>query len=203
MGYWVLKIIFGPIVRLIWVQRVAGLKNIPKNGPCIIAANHSSYFDFISLIAVCPRRIHFLAAEKFYQSKFWWPLVKLTGQIKVDRISHDKSAVYSSALSVLKNGEIIGIFPEGTRSPDGKIGRTFTGVARFALISRVPVVPVGIKGSYKVMSRFDKFPKLEKIIDIKIGGHMHFDGFFGKQDVEEVCREVTNRIVLEITKLST
>lgn len=63
MGYWIVKILFGPVVRLIWVKKVKGLNNIPKKGACIIAANHSSYFDFICLMAVLPRRIHFLAAE--------------------------------------------------------------------------------------------------------------------------------------------
>ena len=70
MFYWILKKIFGPFVRLIWIKKIKGLNNFPKTGPFIIAANHSSYFDFISLIAVCPRRVYFLAAEKFYKSKF-------------------------------------------------------------------------------------------------------------------------------------
>jgi 1-acyl-sn-glycerol-3-phosphate acyltransferase len=81
MLYWILKTLFSPFFRVIWIKRVEGLQNIPKNGACIIASNHSSYFDFLSLIAVLPRRITFLAAEKFYKNIFWYPLVAGTGQI--------------------------------------------------------------------------------------------------------------------------
>ena len=202
MGYWVVKILFGPIVRWVWVKRVEGLENIPKKGACIIAANHSSYFDFICLIAIIPRRIRFLAAEKFYKSKFWYPLIKLTGQIKVDRKSPNKSKVYQLVYSTLEQGRIIGIFPEGTRSPNGKIGRTFTGIARFALKAKVPVVPVGISGTYEIMSRFDKRPKLTKKAIIKIGKPIYFNEYYSRDYAENDFRIITDKIMLEIAKLA-
>lgn len=202
MGYWFLKTLFGPIVRLIWIKRIEGVKNIPKKGACIIAANHSSYFDFISLITVVPRRIFFLAAEKFYKSKFWWPLVKITGQIKVERENHNKQGVYDKVYATLKKRKIIGIFPEGTRSSSGKIEKTYTGVAKFALKSRVPVVPVGIFGTYEIMSRFDKRPRFKKIVEIKIGEPLTFDRYYNVEEDKKVLLEVTDKIVSKIAELS-
>jgi len=202
MIYWLLKLIGGPIIRLIWIKKAEGLENIPKKGPCIIAANHSSYFDFICLIAVVPRRIRFLAAEKFFRSKFWYPLVKLTGQIKVDRQDKNKEEVYSKVYSTLKKGKIIGIFPEGTRSPSGKIEKTYTGVAKFAIKAKVPVVPVGISGTYNIMSRFDKRPKFRKAIEINIGKPLAFKEYYIKETNRDIFAEVTNKVVGEITNLA-
>jgi len=202
MLYWLLKKIFGPFVRLIWIKKVEGLENIPKTGSCIIAANHSSYFDFISLIAVLPRRMYFLTAEKFYKSKFWYPLVACTGQIRVDRDSSDKKEVYEKVSSILKSGQVLGIFPEGTRSHNGKIGKTFTGVAMFATTAKVSVIPIGIIGTYEVMSRYDKRLKFKKNIEIKIGKPIYFEEYYGKEKDENIFREMTNKIMAEITKLS-
>ncbi len=200
--YWILKILFGWLVRLIWVEKVEGLENIPHKGAFIVAANHSSYFDFISLVAILPRRIYFLAAEKFYKSKFWYPFVAGTGQIKVDRENSDKKEVYQKVFSVLNKGDVLGIFPEGTRSPNGKIGKTFTGVAKFALEAKVPVVPVGIIGAYEVMSRHDKRPKFKKNIEIKIGEPIYFEEYYERGDGDLILREITDKIMNKIKILS-
>ena len=202
MIYWILKILFGWVIRLIWIKRVDGLENIPKKGAFIVASNHSSYFDFISLITILPRRIYFLAAEKFYKSNFWYPLVVGTGQIKVERESSDKEEVYKKVFSVLNKGEVLGIFPEGTRSPNGKIGKTFTGIAKFALEVKVPVVPVGIIGAFEVMSRHDKRPKFKKNIEIKIGKPIYLDEYYGKSNNDLILREITDKIMNEIKKLA-
>jgi len=201
MLYWILKTLFSSFLKIIWVESVDGLENIPKKGSCIIAANHSSYFDFLSLIAVCPRRISFLAAEKFYKSKFWYPLVAGTGQIRVERKSSDKEEVYNRVDAILKNNQILGIFPEGTRSPSGKIEKTYTGVAKFALKSKVSVIPIGITGTYEVMSRHDKRPKFKKIISLKIGKPMYFDKYYNIESNDKIFREITDKIVKEIENL--
>jgi 1-acyl-sn-glycerol-3-phosphate acyltransferase len=151
-------------VRLIWVKRIEGLENIPSDGPIILAANHSSYFDFISTIAVCPRRITYLTAEVFYKSAFWRPLVVLTGQIKVERKEGDKSYIYAAARTVLSKGEIFGIYPEGTRSRDGKLHRAYSGVAKIAQENNVKILPVAISGAYEVMRPNDKLPRWKKSI---------------------------------------
>ncbi len=201
MGYWVIKTLLGPLIRLVWVKNVKGLSNIPKEGPAIIAANHSSYFDFISLVAVIPRRIHFLAAEKFYKSIFWRPIMELTGQIKVERKSKDKTEVHREVSRLLSKGRVVGIFPEGTRSPDGKIKRVYPGVAKFALRNKVTVVPIGIIGSYEVMSRYDKFPRKKKAISVNVGKPISFEDHYKKEESEDVCREVTDLVMGSVQEL--
>lgn len=201
MFYWVLKILFGPLFRVVWIKKVEGLENIPEKGNYIIAANHSSYFDFFSLVSIWPKRVYFLAGEVFFKKWWWYPLVKLTGQIRVDRDITDKTESKEKVLFFLKQGRVMGIFPEGTRSSDGNIGKTFTGVAGFALNGKVSVIPVGIKGTYRVMSRHDRFPKFKKVIEIKIGKPMYFEKDYNNKDDKTVLREVTDKIINEIAFL--
>jgi 1-acyl-sn-glycerol-3-phosphate acyltransferase len=201
MLYWILKILFGPLIKLFWVKKVVGIENLPKKGAFIIAANHSSYFDFFSIIATLPRRVSFLAAEKFFTNKFWYPLVAWTGQIKVDRKNPDKQEVFKKVFDVLGKGQGLGIFPEGTRSADGKIGKTYTGVAKFALEAKAPVVPVGIIGAYEIMSRHQKRPKLNKNIIVNVGKPMYFSEYYGKSTDEQVLRLVTDKIMSQIHEL--
>lgn len=162
MFYWFLRYSIGPLVRLIWVSKVDGLENIPSKGAVVIAANHSSYFDFLTTIAVLPRRIYYLAGEVFYKSWFWKPLLVLTGQIKVDRNSTDKSAAINAGNGILNSGNILGIYPEGTRSRDGKLHIAYNGVAKFALNNKCDIVPLAIEGAYEIMSSADKWPKFNK-----------------------------------------
>jgi 1-acyl-sn-glycerol-3-phosphate acyltransferase len=198
MFYWLLKNLFGTVVKLVWVKKIDGVENLPKSGAYIIAANHASYFDFLALASVWPSKITFLAGEVFFKKWWWIPLVKWTGQIRVDRENSDKSEVYKKVFFVLKSGGVVGIFPEGTRSADGKIGKAFTGVAKFALQAKVPVVPVGIYGTYQVMSRHDKFPKFKKVIKIKIGKQIYLEGEISD---ENILRQNTDKIMGEINNL--
>lgn len=201
MGYSLLKFLLSPFIKLIWIRRVNGLESIPKKGSVIIAANHSSYFDFICFIAVSPRKIFYLAAEKFYSSRFWRPLVKLTGQIKVERQEGDKTESLKKADLILQSGKVLGIFPEGTRSADGKIHKPFTGVAYFALKNRVPVIPVGIKGTFEVLPRQKRFPRFKKIVEINIGKPMDFSQYFGQEADKGVLAKITDEIMGEIGNL--
>lgn len=191
-----------PFVRLIWVKKINGLENLPQNKPFIIAANHQSYFDFISLISVLPFGITFLAAEKFWSSRFWRPIVEATGQIKVERNAEDKSHVMKAALSVLEAGGVLGIFPQGTRSRSGEIEQTYTGVAKIALASDALVVPVGIRGAYRVMPPNAKKPKLKKIIEIHIGEPLDFSEFAKQEKTSDLYREITKKIMVKIAELS-
>lgn len=202
MFYWVLKILFAPLIGLIWIKKVQGLDNIPKKGAYIIAANHCSYFDFFSLAAIWPDRIYFLAGEVFFKKWWWYPLVKFTGQIRVDRKSEDKTGVKQKVFLALEQGKIVGIFPEGTRSPDGKIGKTYIGVAKFALDAKVPVVPVGIMGTYEILSRHKKWPKFEKSIEIRIGEPICFEECYKKTDNEINLRGITDKIMEKIINLT-
>jgi len=162
MGYWLIKMLASPFVRLFWVGSVDGLENIPKKGSCIIAANHKSFLDFILLFVVVPRQTTFLAAEKFFKSPFWLPIMKLTGQIKVERDAKDKRAVYEAVKKVFERGGVLGIFPEGTRSRDGKMHKAFSGISKFSHMYNVPVVPVGIQGTFHAWPPHQRKPKFKK-----------------------------------------
>jgi len=168
MVYWILKFIFSPIIKLVWVKEIEGLENIPFSGAFLIAANHASYLDFLILPAVFKRRIYFLAAEKFFTHPSWAVLMKLTNQIRVDRFSNDKADTYEKALKILAQGKILCIFPEGTRSEDGKLKKAYPGVIKLASIANVSILPVGLTGTYELLSRQMRFPKLKKNCFIKI-----------------------------------
>lgn len=189
MIYWILKYTVGTLIKIIWVKKVNGISNIPKKGPFIICANHSSYFDFFTLIAVCPRRIYFLAGEVFFKKWQWSWLVKSTGQIRVDRNSHDKSESINKAIEYLKMSRVIGIFPEGTRSSDGKLQKFYNGAARISIKSHVPILPVGIVGAFEIMSRFDKYPKFKKC-SINIGENIKIND----NDEEKLTCLIKNKI---------
>lgn len=192
MIYWILKYTIGVLIRLIWVKKITGVENIPKKGPFVICANHSSYFDFLTLIAVCPRRIYFLAGEVFFQKWQWSWLVKSTKQIKVDRNSHDKSDSLNKAIEYLGEGRVVGIFPEGTRSSDGKLGKFYNGAARIAIQTQVPIIPVGINGTFEIMSRFDKYPKFKRC-NINIGQKIFINNV--QNNEEKLMGVLRDRIV--------
>jgi 1-acyl-sn-glycerol-3-phosphate acyltransferase len=202
LSYFFVKLTLGTLVRLIWVKKVEGIKNIPKKGPVIVAFNHQSFFDFLCFISVSPRHIHYLSAEKFFTNKFWIPLMKATGQIKVDRTVHDKRILHATVHSHLEHGKMIGIFPEGTRSPhENDMLYAFTGVAKYAIKGKVPVVPVGIKGTYHVMAKHDKKPKFKKIVTIHIGEPIHFHEYHDFKMNQKAYRILTDKIIREISKL--
>jgi 1-acyl-sn-glycerol-3-phosphate acyltransferase len=203
ISYFIVRKIVSPIIRIIWIKKVIGIENIPQWGPAIIAFNHQSYFDFLCFVAISPRNIHFLSAEKFFSNRLWRPIMRITGQIKVERQNRDKYETHKSVYEHLDAGKIIGIFPEGTRSPDEhKMLKAFTGVAKYAVYKNVPVIPVGIKGTFSVMSRHDKKPKFSKVVEFHIGKPIDGHKFLvGKLDEDEYER-ITHRIMLDIASLS-
>lgn len=202
-AYHVIRIILSPLVKLLWIKQVVGLENIPEKGAVIFAFNHQSYFDFICFIAVCPRHVHYLSAEKFFTNSFWNPIMKIMGQIRVERTSKDKRALHVLIQKHLENGKIIGIFPEGTRSPHPeKMLEAYSGVARYSYHGNVPVIPVGIKGAYEVMSRFDKKPKVRKNIEIIIDKPIDLSPYHHSKLNRKAFKVITNKIMLRIAELS-
>ena len=194
--YKFLMVVFGPIVRFIWIKEVTGIKNIPLTGPVILAFNHQSYLDFIAFIAVSPRPIHFLSAEKLFRHPFWAPFMRLSGQIKVDRTSKEKHKVHEMVHAHLVSGMVVGIFPEGTRSHSPvDMLHAFTGVSKYAVKAKVPVIPVGIRGAFEVMSRQDKIPKFFRNISIHIGEPIHFSEHYDKEVDEFTHRLLTDKVM--------
>ena len=198
--YSILKYIIAPLIKLIWIKQVEGLEHIPKQGPVIIASNHESYFDFLCFWAISPRKIQYLAAEKFYDSKFWKPIMIATGQIKVDRTNKNKNNVHNQAHHILKNKGVLGIFPEGTRSRTGEMGKAFTGVTKFSLEAKVPIIPVGMIGTYNILPPHKKIPKLKKC-KIKIEKPISHKEHYNKEITEELLRNLTDNLMKIISSL--
>ncbi|MFA6421853.1 MAG: lysophospholipid acyltransferase family protein [Candidatus Buchananbacteria bacterium] len=202
MTYKIIKFLFAPIIKLLWIKKVEGLENIPETDRIILASNHESYFDFICLAAISPRPVYFLAGEVFFKKWYFRPLMKMTGQIRVDRNQKDKSQAVNKALEILEREKVFGIFPEGTRSADGKLQKAYTGVAKIALKSKSKVIPVGMIGTFEIMSRHDKYPKFKKC-KIKIGKAINLSQYYGKEEDKEVLINIADKIIMpQIAKLT-
>ncbi len=203
LSYGALRRIAAIFMKAFLVKKTSDFENIPKEGGAVIAMNHQSFFDFLTVAAVAPRNIHFLAAEKFFESKYWRILMIATGQIRVDRKADDKTKALQGVHTHLKAKTLVGIFPEGTRSHlKDEMLKAFTGVAKFALENNVPIIPIGIIGTHEVMAKGDKKPKIKKVVEIHVGKPMYFEKYKGMQDNKEICTFVTERVMLEIAKLS-
>ena len=127
--------------------------------------------------------------------------MKLTGQIMVDRKSSDHTVTLGKVYSALDQGRMIGIFPEGTRSLDGKLQKAFTGVGKIALSKKVPIIPVGLIGTFEILAKGKKLPKLKKAT-IKIGEPMHFKEYHDIEHKAEHYRIVTDKVMLKVAELS-
>jgi len=206
MMYWVLKAVLKPLLLGIYDIKTEGIENVPKKGAAIIAANHLSFLDsfFIPLV-VKRRKVTYLAKADYFKSiKTSW-FFKAAGQISCEREGGKKSEQsLQIALEVLKAGKLLGIYPGGTRSPDGRLYRGRTGVARLALAAGVPVIPCGLVGTEAVMPKDAKLPKLRGRIEVRLrfGQPLDFSRFAGREHDRFVLRSVTDEIVYEIMQLS-
>src|ERR671937_766366 len=168
MFYWLMKHVFlGPLLRLIYRPKARGLENIPARGPVILAANHVSFLDSLFVPLMVKRRVVFLGkADYFASAKTRW-FFKMATVIPVKREggTAGESAI-QAGVRELKKGNVVGIYPEGTRSPDGRLYRGKTGVARMALLAKAPVVPVTTFGTREIQPLGQRFPKLSGRIEI-------------------------------------
>ncbi len=208
MFYWFLKrIVLGPVLRLVFRPYVIGLENVPESGGAIFASNHLSFSDSIFLPLVVPRRMTFLAKSDYFtgrglKGRLTAAFFRGVGQLPVDRSGgRAGEAALRSGLKVLRRGELLGIYPEGTRSPDGRLYRGRTGVARMALEGRVPVLPVAMIGTDKAQPTGKKIPKLMRI-GVKIGKPLDFSRYEGMEDDRFVLRSITDEIMYELMLLS-
>lgn len=208
MAYFILKnLILGPLLRLIFRPWVRGMENIPSTGAAILASNHLSFSDSIFLPLQSRRGVVFLAKSEYFTGKGvkgaltrWF--FKATGQLPIDRSGGKASeASLNTGLSVLSQGLVLGIYPEGTRSPDGKLYRGRTGIARMALESKVPVIPVAMIDTEKVQPIGKRLPRIRRI-GIVVGQPLDFSRFDGMEGDRIVLRAVTDEIMYELAKLS-
>lgn len=208
MLYAVLKwVVIGPWLWLIYRPKVEGMHHIPKRGPAIIASNHVSFADSIFLPLVVRRQIVFIAKSDYFVGKglkgfFSKLFFKGVGTIPVDR-SGGKSAhaALETGLRVLSEGELFGIYPEGTRSPDGKLYRGKTGVARLALQSQAPVIPVAMMNTGVLQPIGKKLPRIGRV-HIRLGEPIDFSRYAGLSGERPVERAVTDEIMYALMELS-
>ncbi|WP_026421484.1 lysophospholipid acyltransferase family protein [Actinokineospora inagensis] len=209
MLYWLMKRVFlGPVLRLFFRPRVEGLANVPTTGGALLASNHLAVSDSFFLPLVVPRRVTFPAKLEYFTApgvkgklKKWF--FTGVGQIPIDRSGGSAAqAALDTVIRLLREGHLVGIYPEGTRSPDGRLYKGKTGVARIALEAGVPVIPVVMIGTDKAnpigSTLWRPYP-----IRVKIGEPLDFtryDGLAGDRFVE---RSITDEIMYALMELST
>jgi 1-acyl-sn-glycerol-3-phosphate acyltransferase len=204
MFYGVIKAILSPIFRLVFRVQVTGTENIPESGGLIIACNHQAFCDSLFLPFSVPRRVTFVAKAEYFQSwKTKW-FFRAVGQIPMERSGGSASQkALGEALTVLQSGGCIGIYPEGTRSPDERLHRGRTGVARLALAASCPILPAGIKGTRAIQPIGARMLRPFKPVDIAFGKPIDLVARYGERlDDPLVLRQATDEVMWEIRQLS-
>jgi 1-acyl-sn-glycerol-3-phosphate acyltransferase len=205
--YEIVHAVVPPVARAVWRPTVEGLDNVPPTGPVIVASNHLSFADSLVIPIVAPRKVVFLAKADYFTgtgvkgalSRGWFNGM---GMVPVDR-DDTRAAITSldTALAVLGRGEAFGIYPEGTRSRDGRLYRGRTGVGHLALTSGAPVVPVGLQGTEHIQPVGSRLPRLAKVT-VRFGEPLHFAGRYDGVPLGRARREVTDEVMAAIAKLS-
>jgi 1-acyl-sn-glycerol-3-phosphate acyltransferase len=206
--YWVLKwVLLGPILKSIFRPYAEGAENVPEEGAAILASNHLSYSDWLFMPLLIPRRVTFVAKAEYFTGrglKGWLQrsFFSGAGQVPIDRTSGSAAAgAIATGLKILGSGELFGIYPEGTRSHDGRLYRGRTGVARLALDARVPVIPVAVIGTDVVAPPGKIYGKYARP-HVRFGKPLDFSRYQGLQDDRYVLRSITDEIMYEIMTLS-
>ncbi len=208
MFYWFLKwIAIGPLLRVVFRPQTYGAEHVPEHGAAIIASNHLSYADWLFMPLAVSRRVSFVAKAEYFTGsglKGWLQRTFFSGsgQIPIDRSGRDAAeGAMLSARAVLDRGELFGIYPEGTRSHDGKLYRGKTGVARLALETGVPVIPVAVVGTDKVAPPGKTFGSFTRPV-VRFGAPLDFSRYAGMENDRYILRSITDEIMYEIMRLS-
>ncbi len=203
------NVAIGPAIDVSFHPWVRGVENIPAEGAAILASNHLSFSDSIFLPVKVPRKITFLAKSEYFtgsgvKGKVTAAFFKGAGQVPVDRTGgrNASTAAIDTGVRILNEGNLLGIYPEGTRSPDGKLYRGKTGVARMALEARVPVIPIAMINTDKVQPIGRTRPNFNVDVGIRIGKPLDFSRYYGMEDDRFVLRSLTDEIMYKIMELS-
>ena len=203
MVYPIAKLTLAPFISL-FIKGVDGIENLPKNSAFIIAANHQSFFDDLALpclvVPYLDKRVHFYANRIFFKNFFlrkflnWSSSIPVAVDKKLDS-KHVNENAFKKAMGFIENGGIVGIFPEGHRSEDGKLKEARTGVARLAIAAGVPVVPIGIIGSYKILPKGKMLPRLKRC-RVRIGKPIYLNGYssFDKDTLKKATKQIMENI---------
>jgi 1-acyl-sn-glycerol-3-phosphate acyltransferase len=208
MWYWLFKYIFmGPLLVLLGRPKVEGLDHVPPSGPMILASNHLAVADSFYLPLVVSRRITFLAKAEYFTGtglKGWFNrwFYTAAGQVPIDRTDADSAqSALDTAERILDQGKLLGMYPEGTRSPDGRLYKGKTGLARLALQTGVPVIPVAMVGTDVVNPPGSKRWRFGRV-QVKFGKPMDFSRFEGLAGNRFIERAVIDEVMYELMRLS-
>ena len=207
MGYWLVKAVLTPLLRLFFRPTVLGAQHLPASGAMILAGNHTTFLDNFMIPLIVPRRVTFLAKSDYFTGrgpKGWLQrqFFSGVGMIPIDRSGGAASeAALRTGLGVLTDGGLLALYPEGTRSPDGRLYRGKTGVARMALEAGVPVIPVGLVGMADIQPGGGGMPRIAKV-EVRIGQPLDFSRYAGMEDDRFVLRSITDEIMYELMVLS-
>ena len=207
MVYLIARLVLRPLFLLVFRPHVRGRENVPATGPFIIASNHLSFIDSMAIPLMAPRRVGYLAKAEYFTGhglKGWFTRTLFTalGALPVERQDHRAAQeALDTAMTVLKAGGGFGVYPEGTRSRDGKLARGKTGVAWLALTADCPVVPVGITGTDRIQPIGARYWRPHRF-SVTFGEPLTFPEHRGQAGKGKARREVTNRIMNEIAALT-
>ena len=207
MKYRVSRVLAGPILHLLWRPSVIGGEHIPAAGGAIIASNHLSLVDSIFLPLVLARPVTFAAKSEYFtgtrpSQRFAGAYLRATKQLSVDRAdTRSAQETLQAALGLLQSGELFGIYPEGTRSPDGRLYRGRTGVGWLALASGLPVIPVAMVGTDRVLPPGHSIPSLHRV-GIRVGEPLTFEAYRDHRPSAQARRAITDEVIKAIGGLS-
>ncbi|HWC20741.1 MAG TPA: lysophospholipid acyltransferase family protein [Flexivirga sp.] len=208
MFYWLLKwVLLGPLLKGVFRPTVEGAQNVPERGPVILASNHLSVADWLFMPLVIPRRVTFVAKAEYFNTpgvkgRLQKAFFSGAGQVPIDRSSGTAAAgALETGLRILREGEVFGIYPEGTRSPDGRLYKGKTGLARIALESGAPVIPVGVIGTDVIAPQGKLFGRIVRP-HVRFGAPIDFSRYEGMEDDRFVLRSITDEVMYEIMLLT-
>ncbi|MHB8511169.1 MAG: lysophospholipid acyltransferase family protein [Actinomycetota bacterium] len=203
MFYWLMKhLVIGPPVKLAYRPWCEGLENVPTDGPVILASNHNSFLDSIFLPLSVPRTVVYLGKSDYFDKWYMSWFFKAAGVIPVRREGGKAGeASLEAGVAALRQGYAVGIYPEGTRSPDGRLYRGKTGVARMALRAGCTIVPVAVIGSREAQPPDKMMPRIARV-GVRFGRPLDLSRYAGKEDDRFVLRSITDELMYEIMMLS-
>ncbi|MGC4950847.1 lysophospholipid acyltransferase family protein [Streptomyces sp. DT224] len=208
MFYYVLKyVVLGPVLRLLFRPVIEGAEHVPDDGAAIVAGNHLSFSDHFLMPAILRRRITFLAKAEYFtgpgvKGRLTAAFFRSAGQIPVDRSGKEAGqAAIREGIGVLERGELLGVYPEGTRSHDGRLYKGKVGVAVMALRAGVPVVPCAMVGTFEIQPPGRRLPRI-KPVTIRFGEPLDFSRYAGLENEKAAVRAVTDEIMYAILRLS-
>jgi 1-acyl-sn-glycerol-3-phosphate acyltransferase len=201
--YTVARAILSPIFSFCWRIETEGLDNIPAEGGAILCPNHISVLDSFFIPSVLPRRVTYVGKAEYMDSWKTKHLFPAMGMIPIDRSGGDAAqAALDAASRVLERGELFGIYPEGTRSRDGRLHKGHTGPARLALRNRVPIIPVGVQGTVEIMPPDAPMPRPFRKARIRFGRPIDVTRYLDRADDRLVLRQIIDEVMYEIRELS-